>query len=246
VVAAERRPRLDRMPRGLPGTASVRVLELDPHLWLIVTSAPSSRYGESVINRKLADLEWVSHVAMAHERVIEFFVDQPAVLPMKLFTIFASDERAVESLGGDRRRLQRLLKRVTNQREWGIRVMMNAAPRAATADSRARPRPDGGAAYLTRKKVVRDRSVEIRSRARDVVAALYDRLAARSTSAKRRAAMELQAAGVPLLLDAAFLVDRRRARAFQSVVAREQRALAKEGYRLLLTGPWPAYTFVQD
>jgi hypothetical protein len=52
--------------------------------------------------------------------------------------------------------------------------------------------------------------------------------------------------GGPLLLDAAFLVPRARAASFKALTARESRSLARQGYGLTVSGPWPPYTFVQD
>ncbi len=100
--------------------------------------------------------------------------------------------------------------------------------------------------YLAQKKAQRDASKELASRARETVASLFDRLAARASDAKRRSASELPAQGGPLLLDAAFLVPRARAAVFKTLVARESKALARQGYGLTLSGPWPPYTFVQD
>jgi gas vesicle protein GvpL/GvpF len=47
------------------------------------------------------------------------------------------------------------------------------------------------------------------------------------------------------LLDAAFLVPRAKASRFRKSAAREAKLLARQGYDLTLTGPWPPYTFVQ-
>ena len=102
-----------------------------------------------------------------------------------------------------------------------------------------------GASYLATKKAQRDVASELASRARETVAALFDRLAARSADARRRSASELPVKGGPLLLDAAFLVPRGRAAAFKTLAGRESRALARQGYGLTLSGPWPPYTFVQ-
>ena len=88
--------------------------------------------------------------------------------------------------------------------------------------------------------------MELAAHARETVAELYDRLAARSRLAKRRLASELPAQGGPLLLDAAFLVPRARSASFQALAARESRALARHGYGLTVSGPWPPYSFVQD
>ena len=80
----------------------------------------------------------------------------------------------------------------------------------------------------------------------DTVAGLYDRLAKQSGFAKRRTASELPVQGGPLVLDAAFLVPTTRTRRFRSLATREARALARRGYRLTLSGPWPPYNFIQD
>jgi hypothetical protein len=78
------------------------------------------------------------------------------------------------------------------------------------------------------------------------VASLFDRLAARSGNAKRRSASELPAQGGPLLLDAAFLVPRARAAMFRTLVTHESKVLARQGYGVSVSGPWPPYSFVQD
>ena len=91
-----------------------------------------------------------------------------------------------------------------------------------------------------------DRSAEFASRAREAVAELYDSLATIAADAVRRTASELPVKGGPLLLDAAFLVGRSRERSFRAAVARRAAALAPSGYSVVLTGPWPPYTFVRD
>jgi hypothetical protein len=252
VIAAARRPRVPAKTRPLPGLGPVRILEVDGGTYLVVADAPLSRYSEDAINRSLADLEWVSRAAVAHESVIESFGDETAVLPMKLFTIFTSDARALEHIARQRTRIASLVKRVANHQEWGVRLVLDraAAERAPASSIRKRraaaPAGASGAAYLTHKKAQRDAAVELASRARDVVAGLYDRLEARSKLARRRAASELPVKGGPLLLDAAFLVPKGRAASFRALVAREARTLAKQGYAMVVSGPWPPHTFVQD
>jgi len=236
--------------RGLKGTGRVRLLDVDRGLWLVAADAPLSRYGEKAINAKLSDLDWVSQAAVAHEAVVESFMSATAVLPMKLFTMFATDERAVEHVRGDRKRIRRLLERVANRVEWGVRVMLDrstASTPATLSSGRTGGRaPASGAAYLLVKKAQRDAATELAERARQVVADLHDRLAARAADTRRRSARELPAPGGPLLLDAAFLVPRSKSARFRSLAAREARALARDGYRLVVTGPWPPYSFIQE
>jgi hypothetical protein len=247
VIAADRRPRLTRVPSGLPAAGPVRLLDVDTRLFIAVGDLPLSRYNEAAISRGLADLDWVSRVAVAHEAVVEFFAGATAVLPMKLFTMFRSDDRALEHVRAQQPRIAAVVRRVANQQEWGIRVVLDRRPSSKAAVKKRGPASGRtGMSYLAEKKAQRDASRELVSHARETVAALFDRLAAKSGDARRRSAGELAAAGAPLLLDAAFLVPRKRAVAFRASAVRESKALARLGYGLTLTGPWPPYTFVQD
>src|SRR5882724_4686097 len=157
VIAAARRPRLTRMPAGLPRTGRVRLLDIEAGLFAAVADAPLHRYGEAAINRGLADLDWVSRAAVAHEAVVESFIAETAVLPMKLFTIFTSDDRAMAHVRADRRRIAAVAKRVANHQEWGVRVVLDRARAAAASPKKnVTAPPRTGAAYLTRKKAQRD------------------------------------------------------------------------------------------
>lgn len=244
MIAAPSRPRALRARRGLAGTGPVRLLDVEVGMFLAVADAPPDRYGEDAIARGLRDLEWVSRAAIAHEAVIESFGAARAVLPMKLFTIFSSDERALAHVRGERARIAAAVKRVANHQEWGVRVALDRS--RATATKRRPSHDASGTAYLKRKKLQRDAAIERAEHARDTIAHLYDRLSARASDSTRRSAGEPPTASGPLLLDAAFLVPRSRAKAFQAVVGREARNLAGRGYGLTLSGPWPPYSFVQD
>src|SRR4029079_119227 len=87
-------------------------------------------------SRALADLAWVSRAAVAHEAVVESFIAETAVLPMKLFTIFTSDERAVAHVRAERQRIAAFVKRVSNHQEWGMRVVLDRQRAAAAAPKR--------------------------------------------------------------------------------------------------------------
>jgi hypothetical protein len=215
--------------------------------WLVVADAPLPKYGDASINRHLSDLDWVSRAAVAHEAVVESFIEAPAVLPMKLFTLFNNDARALDHLRRERRRIAGFLHRVEGHHEWGVRVVLDPAYRPPAERRTARAAPAApGVAYLARKKSQRDRASELARRARTTVGDLYDRLQAQASASKRRAATELPVNGGPLLLDAAFLVPRARSRQFGALVARQSKALAAHGYQLTMSGPWPPYTFIQD
>jgi hypothetical protein len=272
LVGADRRPALKGVPRGLSGTGAIRLLELGRHLWLVVSDAPLDRYGSDAINAKLPDLDWVSRHAVDHESVIESFINARAVLPMKLFTLFSSDARAVEHMKTDRRRIDAALKRVAKRVEWGVRVVLDprtadkfdgresafnrgargarggkhdrSVSSAGSAVNRQPPRT--GASYLAQKKAQRDAASELAKRARAIASDLYDQLSSSAALARRRPATELPVGGGPMLLDAAFLVPHEKSTRFRALAERQARALAPRGYRVTVSGPWPPYSFIQE
>jgi hypothetical protein len=246
LISSDRKPPAPRRAARMPGMGPVRFLETGKGRWLAVASAPLNRYGEEVINHKLSDLAWVSHAAVAHEAVVESFTGQKAVLPMKLFTIFASDDRAVEEMQRDRQRVDALIKKVANHQEWGVRVTLDKARVRPPKAARQVAAKAAGTNYLSRKKAQRDAAVELAEHAQETVASLYDRLGARASLARRRFASELPVQGGPMLIDAAFLVPRTRAVSFRTLVKTEARRLERLGYHVTLTGPWPPYTFVNE
>src|SRR5262249_11431659 len=118
-VAADRRPRVRTAASGLQGAGPVRLLDVADGLFIAVTYVPADRYNDSAIASGLSKLDWVSRVAVAHEAVVESFVSAIAVLPMKLFTIFTTDDRAIAHMHTQRSRLAALVKRVAHHQEWG-------------------------------------------------------------------------------------------------------------------------------
>lgn len=245
LVANRTRPRVRRSLKGLPYGGPLRLLEVDAGLWLVVSDVPLSRYGETALKRGLADLGWVSTAAVAHETAVESFRSADAVLPMKLFTIFETDERARGHFLASRASVNRLIARVTRMDEWGVRVAARPLPAARPGPRGASAAPSGSS-YLLGKKAQRDRVVHRAQRARAVAADLFDELAAHAAEARRRPATELPPEGGPLVLDAALLVPRSGSARLKSAAARQARALLSEGYAVSLTGPWPPYSFMQD
>jgi Gas vesicle synthesis protein GvpL/GvpF len=247
VVYAERAPSLARAPRGLPDTGALRLLPAGDDLWLVAADAPLARYGSAPVERGLRDLEWVALRGAAHARVVEHFARRLTTLPMRLFTLFNGDARAVAHVRGNEVRVRRVLARVDGCEEWGVRVRLDPAlarrrarrtPLPAAADGRA------GTRFLLAKKRQRDVVRMVLSEGRASVEEAFETLTGLAAASRRRPSGELE--GSRVVLDAALLVAGRRAREFRRAVRRAAVALAALGYRLTLTGPWPAYSFVGD
>ena len=242
IVSSSQPLKTTSTPAGPPGTLKAHALEIRPGRYAIVSDAPLDEFGEAPLTKRLSDLEWVSRAAVAHDAVTESFMSQAdAVVPMKLFTLFTSEDRALEQLRSRWTRVERVIRRLNKHEEWGVRLVFDDS--RAPAEEHTAP-ASSGRGYLMAKR--RDRvakdahSSTMRKVAGDVLKAL--RPLARD--ARRRAVTAPPGSRSRLLLDAAFLVPRAKAARFRSAAERLAKKIAPAGYALQLTGPWPPYSFV--
>ena len=243
IVHAAAAPKPSRAPNGLPGATRPSVLPAGRSLWLVVASVPLDRYGPAPLEASLRDMQWVADVAVAHEAVVEHFARQArtTVIPMKLFTMFSTAERAVEDMRSRRRDLDPVLKRIAGCEEWGVRIT-RAVP-AVTRTKAGAERASSGAAFLLAKKQARDDARDAVQAAGALADGAFEALAAVARDARRRD--DAPEGAAPPLLDAAFLVPSGRRARFKSLTRRLAAGTAKAGADMTLSGPWPAYNFIQ-
>jgi len=236
-------PALGRAPKGLPKTKGLRLLDLAGGWHAVAANAPEKDFSAEAIETRLRDLEWVGACGAAHEAVVEHAATLGTVVPMKLFTLFAGDARAIAHLGKTKKALDRIATRIGGCDEWGVRVLFDES-RAAAAKTPAKQRPASGTSFLQRKKEQADERRHLAANARAEVEELYDGLERVAKRAVRRAPPNQELAG-SVLLDAVFLVPRKSTRTFKTTAAAIAKELAKGGHHVTLTGPWPAYSFVE-
>lgn len=238
------RTRAPRAPKGLEGTAKVRELDAGDGYVVFVADAPLEVYDAAKIDAKLRDLDWVGRRAVEHEAVVEHATKLGTVVPMKLFTIFSSDERALTHVRKMRRSLDRVVERIVGCEEWGLRVFFDQAraARAAGRDAAARPATTGKE-FLLRKKAIDDERRTSSARLATEVDALFDRVAKIARRAHRRPVPGPEIAG-RVLLDAVFLVPKPAVAKMKASVGSSANKLVEVGFDLTLSGPWPAYSFI--
>lgn len=238
--------RTEGAPSGLPGFSKTRALAVGDSLWLLAADAPLPEYDADSIQSHLQDLAWVSDRALAHEATVEHFSELAGpgrVVPMKLFTLFAGDDRALEHVRTDRARLDRIFDRIAGCQEWGVRVRFDEA-RARELATEEVQRDSGkhgtGTAFLLRKKIEKDVSRTQLDNVRKSADEVFADLAAHAKEARKRDPL------APLLLDGAFLVQTGSAGDFEREVARWAERLSELACELTLTGPWPPYNFIGE
>lgn len=240
VLRAPRKPAAAGAPRGLPGATSPRLLSAAPGLWLVVADVPSRLYGGAAIDRGLTDIAWVAARAVAHDDVIEHFAQRFDVVPMKLFTIFKTDERAVQHVSGNPD-LPAIFKRIAGASEWNVRLQQSTKHEGRSTEASRSIRRESGASFLRRKRSQRDRARAEAAQARELASRVFGALA---RVAREGVQKDTSMPGATVLLDAVFLVPRARTTTFRAAVKRAARDAAAMGGDIALSGPWPPYHFV--
>lgn len=232
-----------KAPAGLRGLSAPRALAVGDSLWLVAADAPLPEYEAASIQANLQDLDWVSERAMAHEAMVEHFGKSGTVVPMKLFTLFAGDDRALEHIRSERGRLDRILDRIAGCQEWGVLVRFDEAKAKEVAAGEARQgagAKSAGTAFLLRKKMEQEASRTLLARLRSEMDEVFSDLEAQAAEARKREPVSSS----PLLLDGAFLVRSEQIAGFEKTVDRWAKRLSEQACEVTLTGPWPPYNFI--
>jgi hypothetical protein len=237
LVRAVRPPSLRGVPDSVPGAGPPRLVSIDPDMWAVVADAPLERFSGNRLETDLQDIEGISRHAVAHAAVIEFFFRGAPVIPLKMFTLFSTDEKLREHLHTQRNRLRKLFSDLGGLEEWGVRIVAGevAAKQARSLTS--------GRDYLQVKKSLKDQAA---SPPRAVVRETRDALKTLGAIASRvkPQAYPSPGRGGPFVTGASMLVRTTRRDRWRKTVTRLTKALGEHGHLLEVSGPWPPYHFV--
>jgi hypothetical protein len=230
--------------RGIDGGKVDTIAE---GLLLGVTSAvPASDYEEEPLNERLQDLEWLAPRAASHQEVNGRLLElADAVVPLSFGAIYRDADGVRELLRSRADDFADRLRAVEGRAEWIVSIERDGsgaptggAVRALDAEIAAAP---PGRAFLLGKR--RDEVIREERRVRD--AAVAEEAWATIEAIAERVYRE------PLIDDptaaaiARFSVLAHRDREVElgDVVRRLGASGASEGYKVRLSGPWPAYRF---
>jgi hypothetical protein len=169
---------------------------------------------------------------LAYERVVEAIHAQQTVLPLRYGCLMENEEQIVRLLEDHRQEYEALLGRLHGRTEMGIRALLPAC---------AVPLPglphSPGAAYLASLRPRYNAGDALAPEEAEVAGQIAALLAGRFTEQRR----EVSSSSQGRLISLAFLTPKTRVEEFRQK-AREITPLS--GAKLLLSGPWPPYSFV--
>lgn len=224
--------------RGVSG-APVRMIE-DGDVACLVSTVDLAEFGEEALPNNLEDLRWLERTARQHDEVVQAGARITTTMPLRLATICTDDNSAQERLHRFGGRALAVLADLDGREEWGVKVLASpdrSAPGVPVGDDVS------GTAYLHRRRQQLARSDNAAVAASRDADAVYSRLAEHAVAGRRHRPQDrrLTGAAQPMVLNAAFLVERTRVGQFRSVVAELMSERPPES--ITLTGPWAPYSF---
>ena len=117
IVAADAPEPPDELP-GLDGLP-VRLLR-EGSLAAQVSEVPAALYDDEALDAHLADLAWMGERGVAHERVLDWYLERGPIVPLSLFSLHRDEGRARARLRGEEERILPLLEGLRGRREWRV------------------------------------------------------------------------------------------------------------------------------
>jgi gas vesicle protein GvpL/GvpF len=179
--------------------------------------------GLAAVCAPAGDGAWSPEALWRHEAVVEALMEGRDLLPVRFGTRLADDAAAQEVVERRHDDFAQALARIRGAVELSVRALLvgQEAPARFSEDP---------AEYLKAR-------ARVAAAADEVVRIVHDPLSELARASRRRTP-----GGVPEVLRGAYLVDRERVDDFARDVGRLQQDHPE--LRLLCTGPWPPYSFV--
>jgi len=215
----------------------------------VFTRVSAEAFSQEAIDARAGDLEWLGAIGYRHQDVVSDLMKRTAIVPLRAFTLFSSEEALRGFLHEQRELLAKTLQRLDGKQEWTLRVEFEperwseslaprVAPLRALQDEIASAAP--GKAFLLRKKLDEEKKRASHAAEQEVVAEIerlvLEKLACETVAETR----EHREGAFPQIN---VLLNRDEEATLQELHAALTARYEREGVTLGLTGPWPPYSF---
>ena len=185
--------------------------------------------------------------ALAHEHVIETVMKTFTIIPMSFGTVFRTDNDIREVLKGIYASVKDVLSQMAGKLEFGLKVNWDRdqiIEELKQQDEEIRRfhreivRKQLQSTYFARMQLGRMIDKALAERSTQYVREIYEALRVCCVASR-----DNQPIGDKMIMNAAFLVERKREAEFDSVVNKIAKKFGKR-LKFKYTGPWPPYNFV--
>ena len=233
---------------GVDGTCRFATAAIDG-ISAVYTCVNAHEFSQQAIDSRAGDLEWLGAIGYRHQDVVSDLMKQTAIVPLRAFTLFSSDEALRSYLREHAEVLKKVLERLDGKQEWTLRVEFDPAKWKESLTARVESMRNlereiesapPGKAFLLRKKLDDEKKRSSKEAEQQVVAEIeqlvLDKLRCETIAETR----ERRDGAFPQIN---VLLERDEESILQELHATLTDRYASEGVTVGLTGPWPPYSF---
>jgi hypothetical protein len=214
----------------------------------VISYVPLAEFEEERLREHLADMAWVERTARAHEHVLETVARVSTLIPMRMCSIYRSEDGVREMLAHEADALSAALEHLRGRAEWGAKVFAEypSPAHAQAADGEAAEEPPSGTDYMRQRQSERDARWSVDEELHEASAAIHERLSEIAVDAITLPLQRPEVSGHegPMLSNGVYLLGSEQEQAFLALVEQLRDEYAPLGLVIEPTGPWPAYNFV--
>ncbi len=222
--------------------------------YALVSGVSSGDFSEDSLKKHLADMGWVEKNIRLHEKVIEEIMKNQAVLPFKFGTVFECEANVEKLLRENNAEFKAVLDHLAGKEEWGLKIYCDSGyfkdalcsgnERIIEKDKEITAASPGKAFFLKKKKdeIIKD---IINEKISEYTKDCFERLkiTAVDTRINNILPKEVTEKQDDMVLNAAFLINNKRIKEFENVLAYLKAKYTDKGLIFDRTGPWPPYNF---
>jgi len=219
-----------------------------------VSRVSPDEFSQDNFKKNLQNMEWVGGKVRQHEQIIEHIMQDTAVIPFKFGTIFQTEANVKKMLKEKNTDFKKIIANLDDKEEWGLKIYCDldklkkvikekdAAVRGKEEEIVSAGR---GKAYLLNKKknaLIKD---VVNEKVSEYTRDSFERLKRVSleTRINKILPKEVTEKKDNMVLNAVFLVNKRRVKELDSVLKYLMAKYSNEGFNFDCTGPWPPYNF---
>jgi gas vesicle protein GvpL/GvpF len=209
-----------------------------------VGSVPLAEFAEEPLRSQLSSVQTAETIARSHHGVIASISNRTTAVPARLGTIYRDDTSVVSMLRERRADLATALGRLAQCTEWGVRAYVAAPTHGeAPSDADSESAPASGIAYLQRRRAALESADERRRLAGAQASEIHSALSGQANGARSYPPQPPQLTGESraMILNATYLISDDGTSDFAAAVESLRRR--HRSVDLVLTGPWPPYSF---
>lgn len=240
--------------KGLDDQHDIQIFPLD-NLTAIICHLDSNDYSENAIKEKISnDMEWLQKKAFHHHETLLTLQKLYTVVPMKFCTIYSNEMSLKNTLNEHYSSLKQTFDLLKGKEEWNLKIYCDDTEleqhlirhnSKIDEQKKAISQLPPGRQFFERKKIDQLVKQELEDEKNNICEKLHDELKhfSMGDTVKKNWSKDVTGREDSMSWNSVYLLPIDHVEGFLNKIHSANEKMAKTGWRLEASGPWPPYHF---